>query len=798
MTMIRRAALMSLVCALLALPLSHRVATAVQAQDLQNSANPRAADPAAIAEGAAMFRTFCAACHGVDAHGGTRGPDLTSGTLLHGATDAAIFTTITKGVTGTEMPAAVLEPNEVWGVIAYLRTLAPTATAPVAGDRAAGEQLFFSEAGCSRCHLVRGRGGRLGPELSRIGAARSAASLSESIRVPSAHLTKGYETVRVVTKTGVNLTGIVRNNDTFSLQMMDGREALHLFVKQDLTEVTYPRTSLMPEYPEARLDAAKLRDLVAFLSSLRGTSEGAAAAGDSVPGQVPYARLLSAAGQPENWLTYSGSYSGHRYSPLKQIDVGNANELAARWIFQPGIAGKFETTPLVVDGVMYVTGPENHVWALDARTGRAIWHYQRPLPEKLRLCCGNVNRGVAVLGDRLFLGTLDSHVVALDARTGHVLWDVETADYKAGYSLTVAPLAVKDKIIVGVAGGEIGVRGFIDAYDARSGARVWRFYTIPGPGEPGHDTWKGDSWKTGGASVWVTGTFDAELNLTYWGIGNPGPDFYGRDRDGDNLYTDSVVALDVDRGTLKWHFQYTPHDVHDWDSTQVPVLIDLSWQGRPRKALVQANRNGFFYALDRTSGEFLFGKPFARVSWASGIAPNGRPQVVAGSDPTPEGTDVCPGVSGATNFMSPSFSEQTGLMYVAVREQCDKLFSGPQIFRPGAFFVGSGGTAVPEEKPWGALKAIDPQTGASKWEFRYYSAPWGGALSTAGGLVFSGDMEGYVMAFDAGSGKLVWKVLTGGSVLSSPMAYAVDGRQYVAVAAGGSLFAFGLPDSVLR
>jgi alcohol dehydrogenase (cytochrome c) len=260
------------------------------------------------------------------------------------------------------------------------------------------------------------------------------------------------------------------------------------------------------------------------------------------------------------------------------------------------------------------------------------------------------------------------------------------------------------------------------------------------------------------------------------------------------LYSDSVVALDVDRGTLKWHFQYTPHDVHDWDSTQVPVLADLTWQGRARKVLLQANRNGFFYALDRTNGEFLLGKPFARVTWASGIGPDGRPVVLPGSHPTPEGTDVCPGIAGATNYMASSYSEQTGLLYVAVREQCDKIFSMPQKYRPGNFFVGSGGIAVPEDKPWGALKAIDPETGAAKWEFRYYSAPWGGALSTAGGLVFAGDMEGYVMAFDAATGKLVWKTATGGAVRAAPMAYAVNNRQYVIVAAGGSLFAFGLPE----
>ena len=796
---IHRAAISVLAIALLVLQFSTPAAhVAAQGQATGNAQNPRAGDPLAVAEGGAMFRTFCANCHGVDARGGTRGPDLTDGQWVHGATDAAIFGTITKGVTGTEMPPAVLEEQEVWGLVAYLRSLAPTTAPTIVGDRTAGEQLFFGDAGCARCHMIGGRGGRLGPELSRIGAARAPAVLSEAIRTPGTHLTKGYETVRVVTKAGATINGVVRNEDTFSIHLMDGREAMHLLQKEDLKEVTYPRTSMMPEYPESMLDAAKLRNLVAFLAGLRGTGDRTVAAGGTDEGQIPYARLQAASREPENWLTYSGGYAGQRYSLLKQIDTKTVRDLGVRWTFQSGVAGKFEATPLVVGGVMFVTGAENHVWALDARTGRPIWHYKRDLPDKLRVCCGNVNRGVAALGNRLFLTTLDAHVVALDAKTGQVIWDVEAADYKMGYSLTVAPLAVKDKIIVGVAGGEIGVRGFIDAYDARSGARAWRFYTIPGPGEPGHDSWKGDSWKTGGASIWVTGSFDADLNLTYWGIGNPGPDFYGGDRGGDNLYSDSVVALDVDRGTLKWHFQYTPHDVHDWDATQVPVLADIAWQGRPRKVLLQANRNGFFYVLDRTNGEFLLGKAFARVTWATGLGPGGRPIVAPGSDPTPEGTDVCPGIAGATNYMSPSYSQQTGLLYVAVREQCDKIFALPQKHRPGAFFVGSGGTAVPEEKPWGALKALDPQTGAAKWEFRYYSAPWGGALTTAGGLVFSGDMEGYVMAFDAATGKLAWKAPTGGPVRAAPIAYAVDGRQYVAVAAGGSLFAFGLPETSPR
>ncbi len=509
---------------------------------------------------------------------------------------------------------------------------------------------------------------------------------------------------------------------------------------------------------------------------------------------VTYERLLNAAKEPHNWLTYSGDYAGRRYSALKQIHPGNVQHLRVAWVFQTGATGKFEATPLVVDGILYATGQNNMAFALDARTGRAIWRYQRKLPEKIPLCCGTVNRGVAALGNKVFLATLDAHVVALDAKTGNVLWDVEAADYRKGYSFTVAPLAVKDKIIVGVSGGEYGVRGFLDAYDAETGRRAWRFYTIPGPGEPGHETWKGDSWEHGGAPAWLTGTYDAELNLIYWGIGNPGPDLYAEERRGDNLYSDSAVALDADTGKLKWYFQFTPNDVHDWDATEIPMLVDLPVRGERRKLLLLANRNGFFYVLDRTNGKFVSGKPFARVTWAKEIAPDGRPVVLPGTEPTAEGNYVCPGLGGATNWMSPSFNPQTGLFYVSVREQCDKFFASPQPFRPGHIYFGSANQSSPGEKEWGALRTLDPVTGERKWEFKYYSAPMAGTLSTAGGLVFSGDNEGYLMAFDARTGKLLWNLGTGASIAAAPMTYSADGKQYVVIAAGGALFALALPD----
>lgn len=510
--------------------------------------------------------------------------------------------------------------------------------------------------------------------------------------------------------------------------------------------------------------------------------------------QVTSDRILKAAEEPQNWLTYSGGYQSWRYSKLDQVNLSNARNLAVQWAFQSAELGQFETTPLVIDGVLYGTGQNNRAFALDARTGRAIWRYQRRVPDKVQACCGLVNRGFAALGDRLFMATLDAHVVALDMKTGNVVWDVAAADYRQAYVFTVAPLVVKDKIIVGVAGGEYGVRGFIDAYYADTGKRAWRFYTVPGPGEPGHETWTGDSWKTGGAPAWITGSYDPELNLIYWPTGNPAPSNRGDERSGDNLYSSSMLALDADTGKLKWHYQFTPHDLHDYDATQIPVLLDAPWQGQPRKLLLHANRNGFLYVLDRTNGKFLSAKPFfPRVTWAKEIGADGRPVVLPGSVPTAEGTRTCPGALGATNWFSPSYSPQTGLLYVATAEECDIFTSAPQKYHEGHDFIGSVYVQATGEKAWGALRAFDPFTGEKKWEFPYFTPPNGGCLSTAGGLVFAGDSDGNFVAVDARSGKDLWHIQLGAAIYSSPMTYSLDGKQYIVIPSGAALFAFALP-----
>lgn len=508
--------------------------------------------------------------------------------------------------------------------------------------------------------------------------------------------------------------------------------------------------------------------------------------------QVTFDRLLKADSEPQNWLTYSGNYSSWRHSKLQQINTANVKGMGLKWVYQMKTLEKVETTPLVVDGIMYFTEPPNGVIAVDAATGRRFWSYRRRLPDKLNACCGQVNRGVAILGDMLFVGNLDAYLVALDRKTGNVLWETEVADRKTGHSLTMAPLIVKDMVITGIAGGEYGVRGFLDAYDAKTGKRLWRFWTVPGKGEPGNESWAGDSWKTGGGPTWVTGSYDPATNMVYWGTGNPSPDWNGDVRMGDNLYTSSVVALDADTGKLKWYFQFTPHDVHDWDSVQVPVLVDGEFRGQKRKMMYWLNRNAFFYVLDRVTGEYLLGKPFVKQTWASGLDDKGRPIRLPNTAPSREGTKVWPGVQGGTNWYSPSYSPQTGLLYFSVWDYASIYYTGDAPYNPGNRFLGSVPVGVPNEPGSGMVKALDPATGQTKWNFPLHSTPQAGILSTGGGLVFGGNNEGQFFALDAGTGKELWRANTGGVIIAGPMSYSVNGKQQVTIASGSAIFTFGL------
>ena len=527
----------------------------------------------------------------------------------------------------------------------------------------------------------------------------------------------------------------------------------------------------------------------------------------SLCAQVTSDRLLHAADEPQNWLTYSGSYASQRYSSLQQVDATNVKNLELKWVFQAQSLQKFEATPLVVDGVMYLTQSPNDVVALDAKSGRVFWIYHYVTSPAARPCCGIVNRGVAILGDSLFMATVDAHLVAIDAKNGHALWNVKLAEPAAGYAMTMAPLVVKDKVIVGVAGGEFGVRGFIAAFEARTGKEAWHFDTIPKPGEPGHDSWRGRDWEHGSAAVWVTGSYDPDLNLTYWGTGNPGPDWNPEQRPGDNLYSDSAVALDPDTGKLKWYYQFTPGDPYDYDSVQVPVLVNANWNGSPRKLMLWGNRNGFFYVLDRVTGKFLAGRPFVKVNWASGIDANGRPILT----PQPPGTPTFPGIQGGTNWYSPSYSPRTGLFYLSTWEDYATIFSGVNAdYREGQRYTGGANTSpIPgadnpsgqrqgpvnmytEALAHGSVTALDPETGKEKWKFEMHDVNTSGILTTASDLLFVGGREGYFQALNARTGALLWKQNLGGEIIAGPMTYQIDGKQYVTIASGNGLFTFAL------
>lgn len=542
--------------------------------------------------------------------------------------------------------------------------------------------------------------------------------------------------------------------------------------------------------------------------------------------QVSFERLKQATEEPHNWLTYSGNYSSDRYSDLNQITPENVADLQQRWVYQTGVFGlSWESTPLVVDGVMYLTQRPNDVVALDARTGRVFWIYRYPTPPNHNACCGSNNRGVAVLGDKVFIATLDAHLVAIDATTGSLVWDVEVADMALAYAFTLAPLVVKNQVIVGTAGGDRGIRGFIAAFDAETGDETWRFYTIPEPGEPGHETWEScppdpttycdpEAWKHGGGAVWLTGSYDPELNLTYWGVGNPGPDWNPNQRPGDNLYTSSVVALDADTGELRWHFQFTPGDPYDFDAVQVPVLADIERNNVQFKAMLWANRNGFYYVLDRVTGRFLTGRAFVEVNWAEGLDDSGRPI----ETPQPPGSPTFPAVQGATSWYSPSYSPRTELFYIPTMEGRASVFHPlPEEYIPGVqgrTFLGGypttvepvPGAATPpirqrgpinnwtEAAGTGAVLAVDALTGEERWRFEMTDIVRSGILTTGSDLLFTGARSGYFQALHARTGKLLWKVNLGGQIVNGPMTYEAAGQQYVAIIAGHSLSVFALRD----
>jgi alcohol dehydrogenase (cytochrome c) len=576
--------------------------------------------------------------------------------------------------------------------------------------------------------------------------------------------------------------------------------------------------------PPADIPAAETTDLVKFLRSIERspetvpvvrltvqTTEGKALAGRVMNegfGDVQLLtddkriHLLRRAGDRmrevssgTDWPAYNGDPRGNRYTTLTQIDKTSIARLAPSWMFTIPGAGQSQATPVVVGGVMYVANP-NECYALDAGSGRRIWQYRRP--RTAGATSGHANRGVAVAGDRVFMETDNAHVIALDRHTGELLWDTQLADWKQNYSASSAPLTAGNLVIAGVTGGEHGAKGFVAAHDQATGKEVWRFWTVPRPGEPGSETWDGTDIEHGGAPTWFTGSYDPELDMIYWPVGNPSKEYNGDHRKGDNLYSASILALERTTGKLKWHYQFTPHDLWDWDATQTSVLIDADWQGRPRQLMLHASRNGFFYVFDRRDGTLLLAKPFVRnLTWASGIGPDGRPIKLPNQEPSAGGTKVCPSQDGATNWFSPSFNPATGLYYVQTFEKCSIYTKRDDAkWESGKSYLGGSQRTASDPKPERILKAIDISTGAIKWELRQPGPAnsWGGTLSTASGLVIFGEEGGALMAADAATGTPLWSFPTNQSWKASPMTYAFDGKQYIAVAAGPNIIAFALRD----
>jgi alcohol dehydrogenase (cytochrome c) len=635
---------------------------------------------------------------------------------------------------------------------------------PSAQNVESGRKAFVTR--CASCHGTDGNGGELGPAI----AARA--------------ILRTDDELRTVLRTGFPAAGMP------AFPMLPDAEAADLVA---FVRTLKPRTSTVPaRSPFTLADGRVLDGLV-----LNRTHADVQVLDTRQRIQLlrPDGNRYRTVTSQADWPSYNGGPNGSRFSTLAQIDRSNVDRLAPKWMFTLPNTSPLQVTPVVVGGVMYVTSA-NECRAIDAGSGREIWRYQRPRTKGLiGNAAGGVNRGVGVAGDRLFMVTDHAHVIALDRHTGALLWDIEMADWRQNYNATGAPLPVGNLVITGTSGGDEGVRGFVAAYDQATGKEVWRFWTVPAPGERGSETWQGKGIAHPGGSTWMTGAYDQQLDTVFWTVGNPGPDLYGDDRPGDNLYTDSVLALDAKTGALKWHFQFTPHDVWDYDAQEPTALVDTTWQGKPRKLLVQANRNGFLYVLDRTTGEFLSGAGFAKnITWASGLDPRGRPLRVPGMEPSPDGKRVCPSLDGATNWYSSSFNPLTNLYYVQTNDKCGIFTRTDQEWAAGRGFMGGSFRQAPNEPAQRLLRAFDIRTGKVAWEVPQSGNvnSWGGVLSTAGRVVFFGDDSGAFAAVDAENGRRLWSFQTSQLWKASPMTYVFDNQQYVAVAAGSTIIAFGL------
>jgi len=764
---------------------------APQLADVAN--NPFANNPDAVPQGAALFDRTCSGCHGPGATGG-RGPALANGVFQHGGSDNEIFATIKSGVPGTQMPSfSTLPSDDVWRLVTYIKSLSGQlgGQSKVTGDAKAGEQVFFGKGGCASCHEIDGRGSDLASDLSAEGTKAAGAIKTGVLHQFRRRFGPTPHFADVTTADGKTVHGLVRNDDAFYIQLetMDGHWSV--FDKKDLKSVA-PAGNAWPSDVDARLSPTDIDNAVAYLAGQKKRDLVQAAKADPAP-VLPYARIAHPA--TGDWTSYWGDYQGTHFSALDQITAANVNQLQAKWIAPlPGTYAT-EATPVVVDGVMYAAGGSGDVFAFDARTGLQIWAFHRKQDIKNPYQNNPNNKGVAVLDGRVFVGTLDDLLIAIDAHTGRELWEIRTDDTLAGYQLTGAPLAVDGKIIMGMSGGELGVRGYLDAYDPATGKRLWRTYTIPGPGEKGNESWAGDSWKTGGAPTWLTGSYDVSQHLLIWGTGNPAPDYNAESRKGDNLYSDSVLAIDPDTGKIKWHYQFTPNDDHDWDSTEDYVLTDLVMDGKPRKVILHADRNGYFYVLDGKDGHLLLGKPFVHTNWNKGFDAKGRPIVDPATVATPAGAVVFPAVGG-TNFQAPTYDAKNGLFILEYVSSQGFAQSAPVTYEKGKQFlgrgVGGGPASVPPDQ---GIEAIDAKTGNIVWKFPMVRVGLSsGLVGTSGGFVFAASAEGQLLALDEKTGKPLWHMRLNSPVNSSPMVYMAGGKEFIAITASTQLLTFGLPD----
>jgi len=752
-------------------------------------------------DGRKSFAAQCAGCHGADAQGTDRGPGLAANRRVRSRSAQQLRDFIRKGAAGSGMPAFALPVDELDALAALLLSLnAPAAESSTAGDPAAGKQFFLGQGQCASCHMVYGAGKAVGPDLSDVGNRMTVEEIQEALLRPGAHTAPGYELVTVKLRDGRTIRGFAKSRSNFDIGVQDLEGRFHSLQEGQVSTIEDEKQSLMQP---VKTSPDGLRDLIAYLGRLTGVKPGVQPESPSVAGPpgaqgVAFSRLVDP--DPGDWLTYNGKLGGNRYSELSQIDTSNVNKLGLKWTLSiplwsqllpdtPYFAENMkyfglEVTPIVADGVMYVTGPHQAI-ALDALTGRPIWRYSRPrTPGLVGDASLGTNRGAAILGDKIFMVTDNAHLIALNRTTGALVWETVMPERlqhaePQRYGSTVAPLVVKDMVIAGVSGGDWGIRGFLAAYKASTGERVWRFWTVPSKGEPGSETWKGKDPEFGGGSTWLTGSYDSETDSLYWPTATPFPNTDGRDRPGDNLFTECILALNPDTGKLKWHYQFTPHDVHVWDSTEPSVLVDAPYRGRDRKLMLHADRNGFFYVLDRTDGELLLARNFVEVTWAKGIGPDGRPQLL------PEEDVSCP--EDATNWNATAFSPATRLYYLMAMEKCVLRVS------PGKWKK-----ELPQVKPGKKyLRALDIETGKVVWEIPQ-TGPiegkrWAGVLATAGGILLYADPNGDLVAVDQKDGKRLWHIPINETIKTAPITYLAGGHQYIVIAAGSNLLSFALP-----